>query len=399
MEINNLALWNDGWWIEGDMAWFLYSEIGALCQYSFINGMCKAITTIPNKANCTFRKYIKCIKSDDDIICLPDMGNAILFYSLQNNLWTEIKVENSDNSRLSCRNYLKLGNTLYILSNGLKKIIELDILRKKIVKYHDLSDKQDDVLGSAVIVTDTFFVVSSVYPQIYEFNCTNNESKFYKLPVGINDHLRSISYENRKIWLSGRKRKIYKWDMESNELNIYENIPADFGIYNFSNRNNKILNCETEEYEVPIFIETIQIDKYIWFIPFQTNKILYLDLETNKLDAFEIEGEEETEYSLKNRIMDHKFLLEYVKENRYIALYSLKNEQVIEIDTVTLTYRILPFEVDESYMDMFTNKLFVDTGKMDRAIYSNILKKSQLAKELKAMYIGKQIYISNNSDK
>lgn len=100
MDINNLALWNDGWWIENDTAWFLYSEIGVIFKYSFSEGRCEFISTIPEKGKCKFRKYIKCIKTDNNIICLPDMGNSIPFYSTEENAWTEVEVENS-NSRLA----------------------------------------------------------------------------------------------------------------------------------------------------------------------------------------------------------------------------------------------------------------------------------------------------------
>ena len=48
----------------------------------------------------------------------------------------------------------------------------------------------------------------------------------------------------------------------------------------------------------------------------------------------EIDGEDETKNSFTLRGIKNKYLLEYVKENRYIGLFSLKNNYILEIDSI-----------------------------------------------------------------
>lgn len=392
MNMNNLALWSDGWWIEDKQAWFIQSEMGILCSYSFDDGTCNFVAVIPDKEKCVFRKYIHCIKVNSDIYLLPDTGTSILCYSLKNNVWTDIKIENANKSRLACRYFLKKENNIYILSNGLKKIIQLDLFKRQIVRYYSLPEYQNDVLGAAFVALDKIFVVSSVYPQIYIFDCSKLEVIVCKLSSIIDDNLWTVCYQNKNIWLSGKKKKIYRWDMVLGEVNIYESFPSDFGIYNFSNNYNKTVDCEMQKFDVPAFVDSIQISKYIWFIPFQTNKIIYLDLETNLMNEFEIEDEEEIGASLKNRFLNHKYLLEYVRDKRYIGLFSVKNEHVIEIDVELLTYRILTFVIDVASFTRLLFQIFTDRKKVDREIFTKLLENSKQDENKIKNDIGRRIH-------
>lgn len=392
MKINNLAFWNDGWFIENDIAWFLSSEKNAIFKYSFESGRCEFVAKIPSKGKDIFRQYVKCIKSDNNVICLPCSADSFLLYSIESNTWTEIKIDNHGNDKLSCWEYVKKGNVLYILSNGLKKVIALDITEKRVIGYYKLSEKTEDVLGSVISEGNMLYAVSSCYSQIYAFDCSKKKTSVYRLPDDIDDNFRSISFLNKKIWLSGRKKKLYRWDIEMEKIDIYEKFPSDFGIYNFSGECDRLLDCETDRFDVPIFIESIHLNQCIWFIPFQTNKILYYNFEADKLKEFEMEEEEENEYSLKNRILKHKYLIEYVKDNRYIGLYSLRNEHVIEIDTETLEYRFLPFVVDESCETLFENRIWDEKRKSDSLVYLSKLKSQNENESKSNKCIGKHIY-------
>lgn len=392
MKISNVAFLSDDWYIDGETAWFLYSNVGALLKYNFATGKCELVSIIPDEENCSFRQYIKCIKNGDDIIVLPDYGRFILYYSIKKDCWTKAEIETSKNTRLACWNYIKKGNNIYILSNGIKKVIELDLKEKKIMKYYDMSKASDDYFGSVVVTSDTFYIVSSTYLQIYTFNCTSKEGNLFRIPTNLEDNLRTICYDNKMLWLSGRKKNIYKWNTETNQLDTFERFPIDFGIYNFSSKLNQIIDCELERYDVPTFIESVKIGKNVWFIPFQTNKILYLDTETNQLSEFVIQNEVETEQSLKNHLLGHKYLLEYVREDRYIGLYSLKNEYLVEIDAEKLSYRLLPFELDASCINIFTGKIFTDGRRLDKKIYEIIMDEVQKDKKSNNEIIGKRVH-------
>lgn len=398
MKVQSSVFWSDSWWIEKDNAWFISGDEQMLFRYNIVNNKCLYVSRIPEDKDDRWRLCSGCVKNGMDVICIPDRGHFIWIYSLLDQSWKKIEVNNPNNVRISCVQFEKIDKLLYIYSKGLKQLIIFDLIQKEIISYIDLSIDRNEILGFGVFYNYSFYVVSSKYSSVYEVNLTNYRLKIYSLQK-INDELNTICCEEGKFILCGKKRKIYIWDKIVDKLDIIYEFPPNFGEYNFSFRHNRLIDCDVEEYEERVFYSSVLVNKYIWFIPFQTNMILYLNLEENKLNMFEIEDEEETEYSLNNRILNHKFLLEYVKENRYIGLLSVKNEWIIEIDTLTFTYRVLPIAVDELCEDILCNKLFSDSRKMDRVVYSYSLENSQQLKEEKKAIIGKQIYQSSVMDK
>ena len=99
-----------------------------------------------------------------------------------------------------------------------------------------------------------------------------------------------------------------------------------------------------------LFEFSIAIGKYVWFIPDRSNDIIFIDKETYKVFMLELEEEQETKESIDNHLMDFKFLLQYIRENRYIGIYSLKNRIVFEIDTIDLCVKRTDYTRCLSYM-------------------------------------------------
>ena len=108
----------------------------------------------------------------------------------------------------------------------------------------------------------------------------------------------------------------------------------------------KLLDIQREAFETPLFLYSVMAYEYIWFIPFQTNEIIYVSKNTYEISIFPLEMEEQTEENIKEQLLGHKYLLEYVRENRYIGLFSLKNKWVFEIDAKNLTYKRMNYKLD-----------------------------------------------------
>lgn len=123
------------------------------------------------------------------------------------------------------------------------------------------------------------------------------------------------------------------------------------------------LDCEYYENNLPIFLNLISTKDSIWFIPFKANKIVYVDKETGKINIFEIKDEEEREgWILKNK-MEAKYILQYVIDNRYIGLFSLKNNCIVEIDTIERRIEYISYSFDEE-----TKKILVQKYDKEKAV-------------------------------
>ena len=94
------------------------------------------------------------------------------------------------------------------------------------------------------------------------------------------------------------------------------------------------MDCKTEVYNYPTFAYSVDLGGYIWFIPYLANKIVYVEKSTHIVRELKAEDELETNESLRARnAIGEKYVLEYIRENRYIGIFSNKNKNIIEIDT------------------------------------------------------------------
>ena len=208
----------------------------------------------------------------------------------------------------------------------------------------------------------------------------------------IHSGLRTLTECGGKFWLSGRKKEIYIWEKEKNNFKILNSFPKGFGIYNFENKSDKLLDCESKEYGTFTFLTSIPAGDYIWFIPFQTNQILYIDKITNEINAFEIQEEDEDIKSIKSREMNCKYILQYIIKERYIGLYSLKNETILEIDaeTMEIKRRGLIFN-DINLEKVFPGWIFRDSVKAESHFYKKMIEQNNVNRKIKADR-GAQIY-------
>jgi hypothetical protein len=240
------------------------------------------------------------------------------------------------------------------VSIGLKQIIEVDIVNEVIIKYYNISEL-DQSIGESVLVDNCIYIIGYTIPAVYKFDCISKEIYKYELIIQ-DDHINRICYDGEKFWLCGGKGKIYIWHGNSN-VEIIDSFPDDFGIYNFDGIYS----------DIPLFISVVSVGEYIWFIPFKTNNILYTNKKSWQLNVFYVENEMQDEDSLKTQLLQHKYLLEYVKEDRYIGIYSLKNRWIIEIDSKELKYRIIKYKLSRESIFKI-NSLIIDKIKLDNGI-------------------------------
>ena len=341
--------------------------------------------------------------------CLPDIGENIWCYHISTDVWKKIIVDNPKKVRIACTNFWVIEDNLYIVSIGLKQILEIDISKEIVISYYDLPIDNDGRVSGSILVGRWIYLVGNSPVCIYKFDCLTKKVEVIRLP-NLDDSIHTISYDEEKFWLSGRCRKIYIWKEVSNELFILDRLPDEFGIWNFSGKYDHLLNCHVDSIEMPLFLYSICVDQYVWFIPAQSNEILYIDKDIYKIGIFHLKDEEQTEENVKTQLLGHKFLLQYVRAERYIGLFSLKNRQIIEIDTQELVYKILQYHIRNEHIcqirktvldDLFCveNTLYEqDMARLEELVeyiqFKDSVKTSLLENEIVDGIVGKEIYVS-----
>ncbi|MCI9401920.1 MAG: hypothetical protein HFJ07_19650 [Lachnospiraceae bacterium] len=325
-------MWSDNWWIEEDRAWFVSGTYNILFCLDLRTYQCQSAVSIPDKNPNTFRLTPNCIKAGNDIYCMPDRGNSIWIYHLDMECFSEIPINNSGKVQLSVCNFWIHDNKIYAVSNGLKQVIEIDIKKRQIENYYDIC--KEGSITRSIRNGMSIYSLSGVSNQIYEFNLLTKKTTIHSIP-GIKERFFTFCTDGKMFCLSGYKKELYVWDKIKNTIQTIDNFPKGFGSYNFSKDTDGNVDCSTEEYEIPTFLYSVIVGDSFWFIPFQTNQILFWDKGSSDILPFEIDEEVETKESILGReSLLSKYIVEYIREDRYLGLFSIKNSCMLEIDTL-----------------------------------------------------------------
>lgn len=368
------VIWSDNIWIEEDKAWFAGANLSALFQLDLKKDSCEIIKEFPDFKFSEFRRNSRCIKCGNNIFCFPDFGNCIYIYDLIQQEFTTLEINNQDEVRLGIVDFWHYDNKIYSISRGLKKILIIDILKKEIINTSNITRNPEEQILSSIKVGGYIYIVSSENSVIYEYSIETNKTKKYIVPE-LKEKMFTIAFDGNNFWLSGYTKEIYVWNKEKNIVKKIINFPEGFGVYNFKCKDEYIIDYNILNSEWPLFFDSICSDKYIWYIPFVTNKIVYINKETYEIKYLQIKDEEENANSLKNRQLNHKYLVLYFRDDRILGLYSFKNRMILEIDLNELSWKYRNIELNLDKMEKFLNKYkgYILNESKDKEIFCIML--------------------------
>lgn len=386
----NEFFWGDKWAVENGTGWFVAGRFHVLFSVDMVRDHYKIVAALPGSLN-SYRQNSNCMKCENTIFCMPNNGDCIWCYDLLTLQFHKIEIVNPNCISIGIGDYWRTEGVLWAVSSGLKQILEIDIKKKRVIGYYNITDRQEDVFAKCAKDGNYIYITSASEARVYVFDIEKKEVKEHDFS-GVKNGLRTISVDKEKVWLTGYNREIYIWNQVKNEIKSLRNFPSDFGIYNFNGKKRNLLDCRVKEYDTFTFLENIDAGGYIWYIPFQTNQILYVNKDTNEINVFEIEEEEENEETIKNRKMDCKYVLQYVYEDRYIGLYSIKNEIVFEIDTKTLEVKKRIITMDtESLEKKLDGWILNESFSAEQTLYGKLIGKSMEHVSKKEM-VGEKIF-------
>ena len=361
------TLWTDNIWYEGDKAWFVSGELNALFELDENEHDCKCVGKIPNTDFSERRQNSNCIKAGENIFCFPYGGKEIWVYDLRLKEFYQIEIDNPLGISLQIYDFWLQSDTIYAVSMGLKQVVEIDIVKKEIVKYYKIVEDENERLSFGEKVGESIFCCSVTKNRIYELNVSTGNVTYHEFPK-INTNISRICFDGSKFWLSGKNKAIYIWDKKENVITELNDFPQKFGVYDFLNKRENVLDCTINEYEDATFFKMVSSEKYVWLIPFRTNYVLYVDKETYEVKYLDITEEVENRNTLQavDRALNHKFLVLYYRNKKMIGLYSLKNNNILEIDTESVMWKYKEFDAKKAIA-----KLFLECSKLQEVLTEN----------------------------
>jgi len=367
-------LWSDNWTIEGDKAWFVAEDLNTLFQVDLNTYLCKYIAELPKKDLNGFRLNSRCIKCGNDIYCMPDTGDCIWVYQIDNSSFYQIMIDNADGVELNLANFWEYKRKIYAVSIGSKKIIEIDVDKKKVENCYSVCDTSKIEIALSIKVGAQIYITSAISNHIYQFDIETKKIVEYEVP-NTKDRFFAISFDGNKFWISGYHKAIYLWNKDENNIIVIKNFPHQYGLYNLKNSKKGLIDYEKIIFDDPIFHELVVLGQYIWCIPRQSNKILYINKDTYEICILDIAEENETIESINQKRLKHKYILEYILENQYIGLYSTQNDCIVEIDTLNKSVKRKKFKLDtrslQKILKMYekNRKVFYEKNNLDKKLY------------------------------
>ena len=336
--------WSEGWWLEGDKAWFVNGMCNILFGVDLNTGECDQVACIPNPEKETESQNPYCTKCGSDIYCIPGIGGSIWIYNLDNKVFTELKVDRPGQHAPGSQFWIWNGS-IFIVAANWNKVIEISIDQRKITNYYTICE--GDSVRRSVLVCDKIYAVSSESGTIYQFDLSTKKVEMYLHPEMAKKAF-AIGFDGEKFWLCGYYQEAYVWDKKNDNLIIVE-FSNDFEVHD---RNEKI-NCTVKGPTAPMFGQVAAMGKYIWFIPTMAEKIVYINKETAAICVFDLYEEDKMNISPRKCQGIGNYIIQYIKDNRYIGLFSARNSRILEIDPEQLIYRWKEYYFSERYLQQY----------------------------------------------
>ena len=402
---DDLFIWGDNWWIESDRAWFVWGMENILLCIDLITRKCESAVCIPDDNPKKFRLTPYCIKYDKYIFCLPGLGESIWVYDLEDQYFSKIDIDNPNKGQMGFEFWVWEDKLFAVSTGELRKILEINIVQKKIDNYYTICE--EGRLARSVMVNNAIYILSAESNMVYQFDLKTKAIKTHTLP-DIDGKLWTICFDGEEFWLSGFQKEVYVWNPNTNMINLITNFPKGFGVYDFTKETTTgEVDCVSEKYEYHVFNFSVAAGNRIWFIPYNANKILYADKGMHELHSFEIDEENETKESIMARTsLGYKYLLGYLKDDRYLGLFSIKNNCMLEIDTVEMRYAYKRYDyctgIDDNCLKEYAKQrgsIFYEANLWHRSVYKELISvMDSESRNISECDIGKDIYKKISTD-
>lgn len=374
-------IWSDGWWVEGDKAWFVDGMCNELFCVDLTTEECEKVACIPGLEEQKYRQNSYCAKSGSDIYCIPGQGESVWIYNLDDNAFTELKMDRPKQHAPGSQFWIWNDRVIVVPANW-NKIVEISISQRKIINYYTIC-KNDSVMRS-ILVKDMIYAVSVISGTIYQFDLSTKKVERY-LHSDMAEKIFAICYSGGKFFLCGYQEEMYVWDDKKDSfttISFPENLEID-------NTDKQVESTE----DIPLF-EIVSVGEYIWLIPIRAKNIIYVNRKTGVVSAFEVNKGDKTNISTSlqkyQAIPDYKF--QYVRDDRYIGVFSARNRRIMEIDTIQLIHQWKGYHFSERYIMKYYKDTYYE-GKDPLSIYAYRMgKQASCYKVSKINYAGEKIH-------
>lgn len=346
-------------YVDGNEGWFVGDKYTALFKFDISDCSIKKIVKIAEEELIQDRRYWKLVKIHNKIILIPCKHNKIGILNTDNHNFRYIYVNDNFSE---CTSYIVNNGWIYLIGDSGIFILDSDL--EKVIECIPIPDSVKPLSAVAIFKEGHILVPLAQEAKILDFNISDKSFFVVDLACKIKGFMAGV-LEGSDIWLAGCDGDIVRWNYESKKEIIYNKFPNDFKTFDYDidgsymGWNKGWGKGICNKYWPDSFV----VDDKIWFIPFLSDCLLYIDKRENMIQRYVFEKEEETKESFEAHSFV-KFLFIGIYDDRYIKIFSVKRDIIYSIDVKTLEYTEEIFDISE-----------IDIEKMINEFYREVLKK------------------------
>ena len=368
---------------DGTEAWFICAYTNILFKINSENQVYTFVALLPQNGSDNYDFHSQCVKYGEVIYCLPNRGQDIYIYDISKTSFRKIDLKSTNGERINLDKLCVVGDILYTISYGMGEVIEINLKDEKIVNRYPITEDNMSIY-KAIMYKNNIYAVSMEKACLIRYDLDKRKSQCISIIDNMeNKHgFSSLGHMKNQIWMCGYDNHLYSYDLCENKSKDYFLLPDNIKFYDFDNNNLYREKRDDDFY----FQECVCFDDSVWFIPYQTNKILYIKAHENIIKEMVIEDEEETVKNM-NRIVKRKYFVVKIESEKNFIIKSFKNECLYRINICDETVEKISTKKYE-YGNL--EELMMQYGKNNKVI-------SEISAVDRNLYIYKIFFSTNNN--
>lgn len=362
---------SEHWYIENGIAYFIDTYGNRLCSYNFTSITLSILGDIPLGEG-TNISYSVCVKYENSIFCFPYKGMDILIFDIDKKIWSVLEVRKDDLEYLGIMGVGKVAPYLYAYMVNINDVMILNLETKKYSFWESSTLLEGSIyeffFENNILYSFPVCLAKCIKKYIHIWNLADRSKRTLELPHQI-DRLDTISFDGEFFWIS-KPKEVYRWNPITHELIALHNFPSEFKIKS-SPQTNGGKNVPSG------FTKAIFLQRQVWFVPHMSNPICVLNVNTEKWKLLRIGLCSLTKKEMVDK--PNQYIVQYIREGRYIGLWIKASEQCIEIDTKRLSVRPIYYRLELANSKSLRSYIFSEMSRIfDRFIYKELVAQKEV---------------------
>ena len=321
------------WVVDNHMIYFSMCNYNALCRANLDNSQVEIIATLPDIPCEKGNEYFGIYQYKNYLLLGPLKSTSdFLVYDILNSRFIKILSE-GEKSFYSSRVFEK-GGFLYVVSAKTAEVNKIDLQNLSIKRIMCKQFFPDNAqINEIAKVDDLLYIPLNQEKKLLIFSMENENYRYCEFPINVS-FISTIEFYGDKFWITGESKKLYVWNIGETKAQERANFPDDIKLF----------------YPRNIWFGNSYIyNDCLWLFPAYADSILKYNIITNKMEKYEILGEEESAEQME---------VEWENGRRFAAKYGIVKKHGSKVFFLSSKTKLF-YQLDllENHIDKYDFKM------------------------------------------